>query len=213
MHPNAAFAWTDTAAMRAFVSERAFAHIFAQTPDGPMVAHAPVAVTAGGDLQFHLARANRLVPHLDGLIALASVLGDDSYVSPDWYARPNQVPTWLYRAVEAEGPVRRMSRDELVAQLDAMSAAMEAGLAPKPAWTRGKMANGTFEAMLPGIVGFEMKAGALRGTLKLNQHKPPEDIAGMVEALRALGREDVVALVEEQALARSTGEGTGKAGG
>ncbi|HTJ65382.1 MAG TPA: FMN-binding negative transcriptional regulator [Alphaproteobacteria bacterium] len=212
MHPNAAFGWTDEAAMWAFVSERAFAHIFAQTPDGPMVAHAPVVVTTAGNLQFHLARANRLVPHLDGLTTLAGVLGDDCYVSPDWYARPNQVPTWLYRAVEAEGPVRRMSRDELVAQLDALSATMEAGLAPKPAWTRAKMADGTFEAMLPGIVGFEMKVTALRGTLKFNQHKLPEDIAGMVAALRAQGRDDVVGLVEEQAFARSTYKGPGEAG-
>jgi len=196
MHPNAAFAWTDAAAMRAFVAARAFAHIFAQTPDGPVVAHAPVVVTPAGNLQFHLARANRLVPHLDGRTALASVTGDDVYVSPDWYAGPNQVPTWLYRAVEAEGAVRRMTRDALVAQVDALSAIMEARLAPKPAWTRAKMAEGTFEAMLPGIVGFEMTVTALRGTLKFNQHKVPEDIAGMVAALRAQGREDVVALVE-----------------
>jgi transcriptional regulator len=207
MHPNPHFAWTDAAAMRAFVAERPFAHIFAETSDGPMVAHAPVIVTPGGDLQFHLARANRLVPHLDGATALVSVVADDAYVSPDWYSRPNQVPTWLYRAVEADGTVRRMSRDELVALLDDLSAAMEAGLAPKPAWTRAKMAEGTFEALLPGIVGFEVKVTALRGTLKFNQHKPPEDIAGMIEGLRAQGREDVIALVEEKPSSGRVGEG------
>jgi transcriptional regulator len=199
MHPNAHFAWTDIAAMRAFIAARAFAHIFAQTPDGPRVAHAPVAVTAGGDLQFHLARANRLVAHLDGMTALVSVTGDDSYVSPDWYAKPDQVPTWLYLAVEAEGVVRRMDQDELVAQADALSAAMERTLTPKPVWTRAKMTAGKFEAMLPGIVGFEMTVTALRGTLKMNQHKSPEDIASLVAALRDQGRADVAALVEKTA--------------
>lgn len=199
MHPNAHFAWTDIAAMHAFVAVRAFAHIFAQTADGPMVAHAPVVVTPGGDLQFHLARANRLVAHLDGLTALVSVTGDDSYVSPDWYAKPDQVPTWLYLAVEAEGVVRRMDQDELVAQADALSAAMERTLTPKPVWTRAKMTAGKFEAMLPGIVGFEMTVTALRGTLKMNQHKPPEDIASLVAALRDQGRADVAALVEKTA--------------
>ncbi len=196
MHPNAHFAWTDIAAMHAFISERAFAHIFAQTPDGPMVAHAPVVVTADGNLQFHLARANRLVPHLDGLAALVSITGDDAYVSPDWYAKPDQVPTWLYRAVEADGTVRRLDRDGLIAQLDTLSAAMEQPLAPKPVWTRGKMTAGKFEAMLPGIVGFEMKVTALRGTWKMNQHKSAEDIASMVAALRAQGRDDVADLIE-----------------
>ncbi len=196
MHPNAHFAWRDIAAMRIFVATRGFAHIFAQTPDGPMVAHAPVVVTGDGNLQFHLARANRLVAHLDGAAALVSITGDDAYVSPDWYAKPDQVPTWLYRAVEADGTVRRLNRGGLVAQLDALSAAMEQPLAPKPVWTRGKMADGKFEAMLPGIVGFEMTVTALRGTLKMNQHKPSEDIASLVAALRGQGREDVVALIE-----------------
>lgn len=197
MHPNAHFAWTDIAAIRAFVAARAFGHIFAQTPDGPMVAHAPVVVTADGNLQFHLARANRLVPHLDGATALISVAGDDAYVSPDWYTKPDQVPTWLYRAVEADGAVCRLNRDGLIAQLDALSTAMEQPLAPKPVWTRGKMTEGKFEAMLPGIVGFEMQVTAMRGTLKVNQHKSVEDIASMVTALRDQGRDDVVVLIEE----------------
>jgi transcriptional regulator len=199
MHPNAHFAWTDSAELRAFLGGRAFAHIFAQTADGPMVAHAPVVVTPDGDLRFHLARGNRLVAHLDGLTALVSVTGDDAYVSPDWYAKPDQVPTWLYLAVEAEGTVRRLDRDGLIAQVDALSAAMEAPLAPKPVWTRGKMTEGKFEAMLPGIVGFEMTVTTLRGTLKMNQHKSADDIASMVAALREQGREDVAALVERHA--------------
>ncbi len=197
MHPNAHFAWTDIAAMRAFVTARAFAHIFVQTPDGPLVAHAPVVVTAEGNLQFHLARANRLVPHLDGLTALISVTGDDAYVSPDWYTKPDQVPTWLYRAVEANGTVRRLDREGLIAQLDGLSTAMEQPLAPKPVWTRDKMTEGKFEAMLPGIVGFEMQITALRGTLKLNQHKSAEDIASLTTALRDQDRTDIVILIEE----------------
>jgi len=196
MHPTATFAWTDTADLRAFVAARAFAHIFAQTPEGPMVAHAPVTLTAAGDLRFHLARGNRLVPHLDGLSALVSVTDDDAYVSPDWYARLDQVPTWLYRAVEADGVVSRLDQSGLVAQLDALSAAMEEPLFPKPAWTRGKMTPGKFDGMLPGIVGFELKVTALRGTLKMNQHKPADDIASLAAALRAQGRDDVATLVE-----------------
>jgi transcriptional regulator len=207
MHPNPHFAWTDIAAMRAFVAARVFAHIFGQTPDGPMGAHAPVVVTQDGDLQFHLARTNRLVPHLDGLTALISVTGDDSYVSPDWYAKPDQVPTWLYLAVEVEGVVRRMGRDALVAQADALSAAMERTLSPKPVWTRAKMTAGKFEAMLPGIVGFEMKVATMRGTLKMNQHKPAEDIASLVAALRDQGRADVATLVERHARQKTSPRG------
>lgn len=194
MHPNSAFAWTDDAAMRDFIAETAFAHIFAQTPDGPMVAHAPVIVMESGDLWFHLSRGNRLTPHLDGLTALISLADGSAYVSPDWYAAENQVPTWIYRAVEASGPIRRLSQEELIEQSDRISATMEARLLPKPPWTRDKMSPGRFAAMLPGITGFAMKVESLRGTLKFNQHKPAADTAGMLDGLRASGRGEIADL-------------------
>ena len=194
MHPNPAFAWSDEAAMRAFIARRAFAHIFAPTPQGPMTAHAPVTLTEAGDLRFHLARNNRLAAHLDGLTAIVSLAGPDAYVSPDWYARPDQVPTWIYIAVEAEGRVRRLATEDLIDQLDSLTADHEARLAPKPAWTRGKMTGGRFEAMLPAIVGFELEVAALRGTVKLNQHKPAEDVDGMIAGLDGCGRADMAAL-------------------
>jgi transcriptional regulator len=194
MHPNSAFAWRDDDAMRAFIAETAFAHIFVQTPDGPMVAHAPVIVVTGGNLWFHLSRSNRLTPHLDGLTALASLADGSAYVSPDWYAAENQVPTWLYRSVEVSGPIRRLSEAELVSQSDQISATMEARLLPKQPWTRDKMAPGRFEAMLPGIVGFELTVETLRGTVKFNQHKSAADIAGMLDGLRANGKGDIADL-------------------
>jgi transcriptional regulator len=194
MHPNSAFAWDDAAAMRAFVARRTFAHIFAATADGPMVAHAPVTVTPGGDLRFHLARGNRLTDRLDGAPAIASVAGPDAYVSPDWYGRPDQVPTWIYVAVEAEGVARRLSTEALVAQLDALSAEHEARLEPKPAWTRRKMSEGRFEAMAVGIVGFELTVSALRGVRKLNQHKPAADFEGMIAGLDAHAEIEIAAL-------------------
>jgi transcriptional regulator len=196
MHPNSAFAWTDRPAMMAFVTETAFAHLFAQTPEGPMAAHLPVVVGTAGTLLFHLSRGNRLTPHLAGLTALASLADGSAYVSPDWYSIADQVPTWLYRAVEIAGPVRRLEREELVAQLDAASAVMEARLAPKPAWTRAKMSPGKFDAMLGGITGFELVPEHWRGTLKFNQHKPRADVVGMIAGLKESGRGEVAELAE-----------------
>lgn len=183
MHPDKRFAWTDRAELLAFVADIAFAQIFAATPDGPMVVHAPVIVTADGHLRFHLARRNRIGAHLDGATALACVTGPNAYVSPDWYGMADQVPTWNYLAVEAEGPVRRLSEDELMAQSDALSAAHEARLLPKRPWTRAKMAAGKFEAMLPAIAGFELEITALRGTRKLGQNKDAAARAGVIAAL------------------------------
>lgn len=105
------------------------------------------------------------------------VTGPDAYVSPDWYAAADQVPTWNYVSVEAEGPVRVMEREETTVLLDDLAAHFEAGLAPKPAWTRAKMAPARFEAMLSAIVGYEMRVERLIGVAKLSQNKPADEIA------------------------------------
>ncbi len=180
MHPNRAFAWADREEMLAFVADVSFATI---AVDGPFMVHTPVVVAAPDRLRFHIARGNRAAQALDGARALASFLGPDTYISPDWYGTADQVPTWNYVSVEAEGPLRRLDTDELAALLDDLSALHEARLAPKPAWTRGKMAPGRFEGMLKAIIGYELTIEELRGTRKLGQHKSDAERAGAAAGL------------------------------
>ena len=178
MHPNRVFAWEDRGAMLAFVADIAFATIAA---DGPALVHAPVLVLGPDRIRFHVSRGNRA--KLDGRRAIVSVLGPEGYVSPDWYGTDDQVPTWNYLAVEAEGPLRRLDGAELAALLDALSAAHEARLAPKPAWTRAKMSPGRFEGMLKAIVGYELTIEDLRGTRKLGQNKSEAERRGAITGL------------------------------
>jgi transcriptional regulator len=166
MHPNRAFAWEDREAMLAFIGEIAFATIAAE---GPAIVHAPVLVAEPDRLRFHVSRGNRA--KLDGRRAIVSVLGPDGYISPDWYGVDDQVPTWNYLAVEAEGPLRTLDEAELTELLDGLSAAHEARLAPKPVWTRAKMAPGRFDSMLKAIIGYELVIEDLRGTRKFGQNK------------------------------------------
>lgn len=181
MHPSRAFAWDDRDAMLAFVAEVSFCTI---AVDGPFVVHAPVTIAAPDRLRFHIANGNRAAKSLDGARAVASCLGPDAYISPDWYGTPDQVPTWNYLSVEVEGPLRRMDETELAMLLDDLSAAHEARLAPKPEWTRGKMTPGRFEAMLKAITGYELAIEDLRGTRKFGQHKRPAERAGAVAGLK-----------------------------
>lgn len=138
----------------------------------------------GRTLRFHLSAANALCPILSGRPrALAVVTGPDAYVSPDWYAAADQVPTWNYLSVEAQGPVRVLKRAETIALLDDLAVHFEAGLAPKPPWTRAKMSPARFEAMLDAIVGYEMRVERLAGISKLSQNKPQGEIARVAARL------------------------------
>lgn len=166
MHPNRTMAWEGREAMLAFVADIAFATV---AVDGPMLVHVPVLVAGSDRIRFHVSRGNRA--KLDGKRAIVSVLGPDAYISPDWYGVDDQVPTWNYLAVEAEGPLRRLDEAELTGLLDDLSAAHEARLAPKPEWTRAKMSPGRFEGMLKAIIGYELAIEDLRGTRKLGQNK------------------------------------------
>ncbi len=166
--------------MLAFVADIAFCTI---AVDGPFVVHVPVVVDPPDRLRFHIARGNRAAQALDGVRALVSCLGPDAYISPDWYGTPDQVGTWNYRAVEAEGPLRRLGEDELAVLLDDLSDAHEARLAPKLPWTRTKMNPGRFEAMLKAITGFEMRIEDLRGVNKLGQHKSEAERQGAADGL------------------------------
>ena len=57
------------------------------------------------------------------------------------------------------------------------------------------MTPGKFEAMLGGIVGFEVEPSAIRGTRKFNQHKAPADLEATVAGQMGAGREDIAAAI------------------
>jgi transcriptional regulator len=192
MHPNPKFRWEDRAAMRDFVRAAGFGALFAATPDGPRVAHVPVVWLDENTLGVHLARGNGLTRHLDGATALFTVLGPDAYVSPDWYGLgPDEVPTWNYVSVELEGRAARMERDDLVAQIDALSHEQESRLAPKSEWTRAKSDPKKIEMMLGAIIGFRIEVQAWRGTLKLGQNKPDAARQSAAHQLDTIGRKAV----------------------
>lgn len=195
MHPNAAFRWDDREAMRAFAAEIGFGTLFLTTPDGPRVAHVPFVFLGDDRLAFHLARGNAITKHLDGGEALFVVNGPDGYISPDWYGIPDQVPTWNYVALELQGQARKMDETALIAQADMLSEMNEKRLTPKQVWTRDKMADGLFDKMLRGIVGFEMTITAWRSTVKLGQNKSAEVRTAAADGAEAAGNRAIAHLM------------------
>ncbi len=171
MHPNATFRHQDRNLLDLLIEQIGFGMVFAQTPDGPRVAHVPLLSTGSGLLQFHLARGNALTKHLEGSTALIVINGPDGYVSPRWYAEPAQVPTWNYVALELEGRVRRLDPEATLAQVTNLSDQHEARILAGKPWTMDKLPPEKLRGLLAAIVGFEIEVQGWRETLKLSQNK------------------------------------------
>jgi transcriptional regulator len=194
----------DRAASLGFAQARGFGTVCAWSGNKPIASSVPFILTSADDgtplAAFHVARGNPLAGLADDTSSwLLAVNGADAYVSADWYASPDQVPTWLYQAVHLTGPVRKLSDGELGPHLDLLSAKFENWLAPKPPWTSSKMTAARLEALKKAIVGMVMTVEEIEGSFKLNQHKSDVDYAAIAstllqrhdEAAQTLGKEMV----------------------
>jgi transcriptional regulator len=189
----------DRAASLAFAAARGFGTVCAHNGSRPVASALPFCLEYASDgtpvAAFHVARGNALAALADGKSHwLIAVNGADTYVSPHWYASPDQVPTWLYQAVHLAGPVRIMEDRELSEHLDALSDKFESWLAPKPPWTTAEMTAGRREAMMKAIVGLKMTVEDIEGSFKLNQHKSDVDHAAIATELSRQGDADAHAI-------------------
>jgi len=197
----------DRAASLAFAQARGFGTVCAWDGTKPIASSLPFYLTSADDgsprAAFHVARHNLLAKLADGTSSwLMAVNGADAYVSPDWYASPDQVPTWLYQAVHLTGTVRKVSDDQLGQHLDALSAKFESWLAPKPPWLPSKMTAGRLEALKKAIVGLVMSVDEVEGSFKLNQHKSDVDHVAIASALARQPDAAEQALANEMRLLR-----------
>jgi transcriptional regulator len=178
----------DRAASLGFAEARGFGTVCAWDGAKPVASSLPFYLTSSDDgtpqALFHVARGNALATLADGKSRwLLAVNGTDTYVSPDWYVSPDQVPTWLYQAVHLTGSVRRLSDAELGPHLDMLSAKFESWLAPKPAWMVSKVTAGRLDMLKKAIVGLVMSVDEVEGSFKLNQHKSDADHVAIAATL------------------------------
>ncbi len=189
MHPNPIFHDADAARNLGFARDRAFGVLSVNGAEGPLVSHVPFIVSEVGDVvDLHLVRSNPIVRALSTpAAACLAVTGADSYVSPDWYGVPDQVPTWNYVAVHLRGVVETRLAEELLDTLDRQAAVYEARLAPKASWTSDKMTRDALEKMLRMIVPCRMQVRQVDGTWKLSQNKPAKVRMAAADHMEAYG--------------------------
>jgi transcriptional regulator len=174
----------------AFAAARGFGLVIAADGGRPMASPLPFRVIEQDGtvpkLELHVARANPLAQIAEkGGTWLVAVQGHDAYVSPDWYASAEQVPTWLYEAVHLSGPVRVIPGDHTRGHTERLSHTFETWLAPKPEWKLDKVPERRRDMLLSAIVAVELTIESIEGSFKLNQHKGDADHVAIANALGA----------------------------
>jgi transcriptional regulator len=188
MHPNPTFGKEPRQQNIAFARERAFGTLAVNGEDGPITAHIPFVLNEEGThLELHLMRSNPIARAELPAKATLTILGPDSYISPDWYDAVDQVPTWNYIAVRIKGTLTLEPHADLHPLLDRLSAHMEANLLPKPPWTTGKMSDGVMERMMRALQPLSMAVDSIEGTWKLGQNKPDQARHNAADHVKAYG--------------------------
>ena len=195
---------TDPAVAQRIMREHPLAAIVSVGQDGfPVLSHIPLhwqptslwddtQVSDHGVLLGHCARANPQAQLLATQAhALVSFMGPQAYMSPRVYADKQRVPTWSYLAVQAKVVTRILDPH---ADRDRLLKCLIAEHEPAYAQQWRELPASYTEAMLNGIVAFEMQITELHCAVKLNQHRPDSHAA--MHAVYAQGPSD------HQALAR-----------
>lgn len=174
MHPNPAFRPEPHTRNLNFARERGFGTLSINADQGPLISHIPFILNeAGTEAELHLVRSNPIARAVTAPTpAVIAVTGADGYISPDWYAVADQVPTWNYVAVHLRGTLHPMDHGLMRAQLDKLSGHFEQMLRPKPVWTADKMTKDVLERMMRQILPFRFDIAEVHGTWKLGQNKP-----------------------------------------
>ena len=170
---------TDSAELISFMRANAFGLLVSNGDQLPYITHLPFAIESENPLTLssHLAMAN---PHGKVLLNDTQVTvvfnGPHGYVSPTLYDSQQNVPTWNYIAVHAQGRIQLCSEEEKDIMLKNMISAFE----PSYQKQYDALSDKYLDPMKKAILAFKVKIHNLEGKFKLSQNKS----AGEIERIR-----------------------------
>ena len=193
-----AFREDDTETALGLIEAHDFGLLIVHRADGVQVSHLPFLLDRGrgshGHLRCHVARANPIWRDIERASVLAVFSGPNHYVSPDWYETARMVPTWNYAAVYAGVRARVLDDAATAAVVEDLSRVHEEPLLPKRPWTVAKLLDNEYAALRKAIVGLDLEITSLQAKVKMSQNRKPEDAAGAIAGLEALGTPEAAAV-------------------
>ena len=183
-----------------FMEEHPFAFMTGSFLSGEQVAtQIPVLVEERNGELFLQGHIMRNTDHHKAFVENANALlvftGANCYVSASWYSNPSIGSTWNYRSVHVSGQLRFMSDDELIAFMRKMTLKFEKGNTESLTYF-DNLPQQFLSKMLPGIVGFELKAAKMDNVFKLSQNRDEASYLNIIAKLEERGGSSALVAAE-----------------
>lgn len=191
MYKFSYFQETEPQVLLQFIEAHPFAFLTGSFSNGRQVAtQVPVLIeTHGNDLilQGHLMRnTDHHKAFLENPEALAVFTGPSAYVSASWYSNPQIGSTWNYMSVHVAGEMAFMSDYALIQFMRKFTLHFEKGNTASPTFF-DNLPSGFLGKMMPGIVGFEIRARTVNNVFKLSQNRDETSYRNIISRLEAQG--------------------------
>lgn len=180
----------------AFMRRFSFGLIITAKNGFPVATHLPVVIREENDkivLASHYAKANSQWEEIPSGKTLVVFNEPHAYISPKYYEKKLNVPTWNYLAVHAYGNGYILKKDEdalriLESMIDNYDAAYKNQWNGLPMEYKLKM--------IKGIVAFEIQVSELIGKKKLSQNKTENERNTIISAFENSESENVREIAE-----------------
>lgn len=158
------------------INENPFATLVYKDGDSLQSFHLPL-ILKDNKLIGHMAKANPAWQAIDGSAILVIFHGPHCYISPDWYGKPGNVPTWNYISIQVRGEVK--INNDITFLKEAL---IELGQENNSNFDIGKNVS-DHQNLLANIVGLEISITEVFAKFKLAQSKSEDERLNVIGQL------------------------------
>ncbi len=167
---------TDRNVIDPVIHENPFATLVFRGGDNIQSFHLPL-IMKHNKLIGHMAKANPAWQALDGSSVLVIFHGPHCYISPDYYGKPGNVPTWNYISIQVRGDVKIKTDLAFLA-----TALIELGQTQDSSFDITTNVN-EHQNLMSAIVGIEITITEIFAKFKLAQSKPEDERKNVIKHL------------------------------
>lgn len=169
------FKLKNEAQIRAYIRQYPFATLITAANNYPIATHLPFILEQEGGqwyLLSHMAKANPQWKLLEESQPLVVFQEPHAYISPTYYEKEENVPTWNYIAVHVYGTVEMLlEKEQAVEVLEKTIAVFEKNFQQQ--WKN--LEDGYKKRLLNGMVAFRIKIQNFEAKEKLSQNKTVQE--------------------------------------